>query len=426
MLTAYKTLTACAGPAFNAMLALRTKRGKESAERLNERKGQSSHQRPEGFLYWVHAASVGEAQSALFMIDKLLNETPKASVLITTGTLSSAQFLSSKLPQRCLHQFYPLDHPAWVRRFLNHWKPDIALWLESELWPNMLLEIKKRQIPALLINARMSDRSFQKWSFFKKSAATLLSAFNAVLCQTDSYKAIYEELGANKTVTTGNIKYSAAPLPYDEVKLKALKEKTKNRQLWLYASSHKSEEAIACKIHNALKDTMPNLLTIIVPRHPARKDQILEQCKPLGMTFTCRSDNEALPDDKTDIYMADTFGELGLFYRLCPVAVIGRSLSDDGGGGHNPIEAAQLECAILYGPNVQFQQEIYDEMNTHNAALMVQNEEDLRLTLKALLSDEGTLNALTKRGKAFTDSKQNIIDRTIEKIIKVVKTLPAA
>lgn len=414
LLTFYKTLTRAGTPVLELLLRIRLKRGKESYERLGERMGRAGRPRPAGSLIWVHAASVGEAQSALILIESLGRVAQGASILVTTGTLTSATLMDKRLPSFALHQFVPVDHPAWVDSFLDHWKPDLALWMESELWPNMLCALKNRHVPAVLVNARLSERSFARWSMAKNFAKDVLDCFSLFLAQTEKDASHYRALGASNVIVTDNIKYSAAPLPCDASDLAALKLATENRPLWVYASTHAGEESLACRIHKKLKETVPNLLTIIVPRHPERREDVAQACFEEGVKFRLRSNNNSLPVAEDDIYVADTLGELGLFYTLCPIAMIGRSFSHDGGGGHNPVEAAQLGCAVLTGPHNQYQRQIYDDMQSESAVIETQTEDELFAILEELLTHHHKLEALQHKAAAFVDRKTHIVDTVLE------------
>lgn len=414
-------MSCVARPALYGLLSLRLRQGKELAERLPERRGIASQGRPAGFVLWVHAASVGEAQSALILIDRFLAHYPDAHVLITTGTVTSARFLEKKPMPRALHQFSPLDTPLFVKRFFGHWRPDAAIWMESELWPNMLMEIQTRKIPSFLVNARLSQKSFDAWRKIPSSAKTLLSGFTHIFAQTEESRALYEALGAQSISVSDNIKYSAAPLPADAQDLAALRGAVQNRPCWLFASTHEGEEDIACRVHKRLKEHFPHILTIIVPRHPVRGAAIYNLCGLHHLDAAKRSEGR-LPDRGIDIYIADTIGELGLFYRLSPIAVIGRTISLDGGGGHNPIEAAQLGAAILFGPHMQFQQQICDDMLADKAALQFRSETDLAERLTDLLRDQAALRAAKDRARAFALQKNKIIDAVWDDIAALLQT----
>ncbi len=410
MLSLYRFLTFMSAPALHKLLKLRLKKGKEDGRRIQERMGIACINRPDGNVFWVHAASVGEAQSALILIKRLLALAPDLHVLITSGTVTSAAFLSSLLPARAVHQFYPLDHPKWVDRFLNHWRPDAALWIESELWPNMLAAVKKREIPAILVNARMSEATFNRWRLFKKDATRILGTFDTILAQTKNAVQYYQSLGHPNVYFTDNLKYSAAPLSYLDKELKTLEKSAGGRAVWVYASTHAGEEQIAINVHKALSSNISGLLTIIVPRHPERREDIKSILDKSGLQYCFRSQQAHFLTQDRDIYLADTMGELGLFYKFCPIAMIGRSLSDDGGGGHNPLEAAQLNCAVLSGENVKYQAEIFEEMREHDAVLMIKDENMLKETLLSLLSNPLYLSERADKAYKYAALKTDVID----------------
>tara|TARA_R110001592_G_scaffold16881_14_gene71718 strand:+ start:6245 stop:7576 length:1332 start_codon:yes stop_codon:yes gene_type:complete len=416
MYALYKLLTYPAAPFLSLLLKRRCTIGKESRARYSEKRGITSRNRPKGKLLWIHGASVGEAQSALILIEHIQKHIPDLPILVTTGTLTSAHLMEDRLPHNAFHQFYPLDHPTWVKRFLDHWNPDAVIWMESELWPNMLHQIKGRAIPSALVNARMSSKSFRSWKRLSSLARSTLSTFDMVLCQTDKEKQCFDKLGARNTITTDNLKYSAQPLTFNKGYLNQLKESCQDKRIWLYASTHAGEERIAHDIHIKLKQDIPDLLTIIVPRHPERRHDIQKECDTFNLKTTYRGEQKNLPKSDDDIYIADTLGELGLLYQLSPIACIGRSLSDDGGGGHNPIEAAQMGCGVIHGQHIQNLQPIYDEMNQHSAALSLKDENALYDALKSLFENEHKLKTLQENGRTFSKAKTGVIDRVMKEI----------
>jgi len=409
--------------ALKHALKKRTKKGKEDPGRVNERMGNPKKERPSGALLWIHAASVGEAQSTLILIDRITKQYPQAHILVTTGTVTSAELMAKKLPESAFHQYYPLDHPKWVAQFLDHWKPDAILWMESELWPNMLGEIQNRHIPAALVNAKLSPQSAKNWRILKKEAQRLLGTFKVILTQTEEYQSYFTELGAKNVTAAGNLKYSAAPLDCDQKEYDRLNKATSERTIWLYASTHSGEEEIACNIHRLLSKDINNLLTIIVPRHPERRKDIEKLAEKYSVSMKFRGSGHQMPDETHDIYVADTIGELGLFYRLAPLACIGRSLSNDGGGGHNPIEAAQLDCAILHGPLVQNLQQIYDGFDEAGAAIYVESEKDLQNRIQKLLADPDGLNALQNRSQSYVQQQAAVIDTIMNKLETMLSAL---
>lgn len=422
MLLLYKLLTSLSAPFLIALLRRRAKKGKEDTSRITERYGAPSIPRPKGQLVWIHAASVGEAQSTLILINRILQADPDIKFLITSGTVTSANLMAKRLPKSAFHQYYPLDHPHWVESFLNHWEPNIALLMESELWPNMLLALQKKQITTVLINARLSDQSYKRWRIFKFSIKKLLSTFNIIMAQTSRDAQRYEKLGATNVIVTDNLKYSSEPLPYKPNDLHGLQQSIGTRPVWLYASTHDGEEELACRIHKQLERKHPDLLTIIVPRHPERRAEIKQTCKIMGLSTVLRGTKKELPAQNTKIYVADTLGELGLFYHLSDIAMIGRSFSNDGGGGHNPIEAAQLDCAVLTGPRIQFQQKLFNDMIKAKAAIQVNSEDALIKILHTLLGDRVERERLIGKAAQYAEEKKHVINNVMQHLILFLET----
>ncbi|PZP55446.1 MAG: 3-deoxy-D-manno-octulosonic acid transferase [Micavibrio aeruginosavorus] len=409
----YKKTMVLGTPVLKTLLSRRVKKGKEDPDRLGERKGIASLPRPSGPLIWMHVASVGEAQSIMSLIHLMLDQNKQLHVLVTSVTKTSAEILSRQLPDRAIHQYAPVDHPDWVRSFLDHWHPNLALWAESELWPAMLTFLKKRHIPSALINAHMSPKSFRNWKRAPDFARSLLSSFLVILAQSKQDAEYYAEFAPHNVVVTENIKYAARPLAVDETHLGALKSAVANRPVWLYASSHDGEEDLACAVHNELKLHFPNLLTIIAPRHPDRREAILKVIEENELNAILRGPDKNLPSTADQVYIVDTMGELGLLYKTAPLAVIGRSFSNDGGGGHNPVEPALLGCAALHGPNIQNSQELYDGMDAAGAALLVREKKELASVIKKLLSNPDDLAALQKAGYDFATAKANVLDKVL-------------
>ena len=401
---------------FKLGLKLRVSKGKEDPERLCERMGTASEKRPSGHLIWFHAASVGEAQSCLILIKTFRENFPGIQCLITTGTKSSAELMKKRMPDWALHQYYPVDHPDWVCEFLDHWRPDLAIWVESEIWPNMLCEIKKRQLPVALVNARMSRQSFRRWRYFPKTAKQLLDTFDLFLAQTKEDEQTFRALGAGKVVVTDSLKYAADPLPVDKNMLNKFDSRLETRIGWLYASTHNGEEEIAFEIHKELKENFPTLLTIIAPRDIKRANEIRNLAQSKDLKIHIKSENDAAPDPETDIFLVDTFGEMGLFYQLSGLACIGRSFSKDGGGGHNPIEAAQLKCAVLHGPNIQNFSKVYQEMNEDKAALRCETPEELKHNLARLFFNPENVFHLQTSAYEFVCSRAKVLEHIMQEL----------
>jgi len=354
-LALYRGILRLLSPVAPVLLRNRAKRGKEDPSRLSERRGIASRTRPAGTLIWIHGASVGESLSALPLISELLGQ-PNRSVLVTTGTVTSAKLMQERLPPRAFHQYAPVDAHAGIKRFLTHWRPDLALFVESELWPNLLLETRARGIPLILANARLSERSFRNWSYMPGLARRLISAFDLCLAQDSAIAERLRALGANSVQITGSLKADAPPLPVDEAALSAFRAAVGQRPLLLAASTHPGEEELILDAFAKLRKSRGDVLAVIVPRHPHRGTDIEALAKARGFSV-CRRGTGELPLPGTDVYIADTVGELGLFYRAAPFAFLGGSLVPH--GGQNPLEPARLGTAIVTGPHTQNFEQIF-------------------------------------------------------------------
>ncbi len=409
-LTAYRWLMRLAAPLAPLMLAWRTRRGKEERDRRSERYGESSTPRPTGFLAWFHAASVGEANAVLPVIDAIAAEHPQIRLLLTTGTVTSAKLVRARLPQGAVHQYVPLDHQAYVQRFLDHWRPDLAVLVESEIWPNLVLETKARGVPIVLVNGRMSYRSFRRWRGRPGLSRPLFSAFNLVLAQNERLAQRFAALGAPQALGIGNLKADAPPPPVDLAGHKKLGAALSGRTAWLAASTHPGEDDMVAVAHLAMKKTLPDLLTIIVPRHPERGPLIAKLLAGAGLTVALRSEGK-LPEAGTDIYIADTIGELGLFYNLVPVAFIGGSLVPH--GGQNPVEAIKLGAAVLTGPHWRNFADAYDELLRAGGCQQVGDAATLAEAALSLLGDTQARAAMMARAEGAIARMGGALPRTI-------------
>jgi 3-deoxy-D-manno-octulosonic-acid transferase len=342
-LRAWRVLTGMASPFARLLLRRRATRDKEDWTRLNERLGMAGLARPPGRLVWIHGASVGESLSALPLIEKLQEH---ASVLVTSGTVTSAAMMGQRLPPGALHQFVPLDMPGAVNRFLDHWKPDAGLFVESDLWPNLILGAAARGVKLALVNARISARSAERWGWAKGSMARLLSSFDMVLAQDEDGAARFRALGARNVQVVGSLKADALPLPCDEEALAELRRQIGSRPVLLAAQTHPGEDETVLPAHDLLRGRFPDLLTILVPRHTARAADLEMLC---GSRASKRRSAGEKISSQTAVYIADTMGELGLFYRLTRFCFLGGTLVPL--GGHNVLEPAVLHCAVLAGPN---------------------------------------------------------------------------
>ena len=408
-LALYRAATAALAPFSSALLAWRRHRGKEDAGRLLERKGLASLPRRSGALVWLHGASVGESLSLLPLVQRLAAR--GFLVLITTGTVSSAQVLKARLPAGAVHQFVPLDVPRFISRFLDHWRPDLVLIAESELWPNLLCQVSARSIPIALVNARLSQRSFARWSRLPRAVASLLRRIDLCLAQTRDDAARLLRLGAPRVQVAGNLKYDALAPPVGAAELAALSGCIGSRPVWLAASTHPGEEAIALDVHRRLAPRFPDLLTIIAPRHAARGGEIEALAAGCGLVSARRSNGAAI-DGRTAVYIADTMGESGLYYRLAGVAFVGKSLAAQ--GGQNPIEPAKLGSAILHGPHVENFEEVYRELDASCGAAEVRDVGALAEAVGALLSDVSSMRKMARAASETVERVGGACDRILQ------------
>jgi 3-deoxy-D-manno-octulosonic-acid transferase len=411
ILSVYRGLSYAAAPVLRRFLERRKQRGKEDPIRIEERFGNPSQKRPPGAVIWFHAASVGEAISILSLINRLNHEYPTHTVLVTTGTVTSAAIMAERLPQNVIHQFIPVDQPVWIQRFLDHWKPDIVLWVESEFWPNLLTAIHRRGIPLILINARVSPDSFSGWQRVPRTIARLLGCFSLCLAQSVQDAKKLTALGATNVNTPGNLKFAADPLPVDDSALSSLWNDISIRPVWIAASTHAGEEQAVANAHRAIAKNQPDILTIIIPRHPARATEIARDILGMGLSVSLRSKNEPLTPE-TAIYIADTVGELGLFYRLAPIAFIGGTLVPH--GGQNMLEAAKLECAIIHGPSTTNFTAVTSEISAASGSTIIQNETELADAVSSLLSDNARRTDQIAAALAVAQAKNGILDAVID------------
>lgn len=407
----YRAASGAGGPLARALLKRRLEAGKEDAARLNERKGEASRDRPEGRLCWIHGASVGESLSVLPLVERLTAREAGLSVLVTTGTVTSARLMAARLPKAAFHQFIPVDHPPFVRRFLAHWRPDLALFVESEFWPNLLLETRRAAPFMALVNGRVSPRSFDAWIKRPRSIRYLLSQFDLLLAQ-DPQNAERLSALADRTVPTfGNLKNAAAPLPADESALSNLQREIGERPVLLAASTHPGEEDAVIAATRLLIADLPDVLVIIAPRHPARGPAIASLCAAAGFGVARRASGESINPGST-FFIADTLGELGLFYRVAGAAFVGGSLVDK--GGHNPLEPARLGPAILHGPHAFNFAETYAQLRHAGGAALVRNERELAAAARRLFADETTRAAMADAARASAKlSGERVLAETI-------------
>jgi 3-deoxy-D-manno-octulosonic-acid transferase len=401
--------TAAAPPVAPRLLAWRLKRGKENPARLAERYGKASLPRPSGPLIWLHGASVGEMLAVIPLIERI--RAMNFAVLVTSGTVTSAALAEQRLPEGTMHQFIPLDAPRFVGRFLDHWRPDLALLVESELWPNLIMACADRALPVILVNGRISERSFKRWRLLLPGViASLLQRLDLCLAQSSADAQRYSELGAPHITSVGNLKLDVPPPPVDHAALSTLIALIGMRDVIAAASTHAGEENEVIAAHRRLRAKNPTLLTIIAPRHPERGPAIAEAATAAGLSVALRSRGD-LPKAGVDLFVADTLGELGLIYRLAPIVFMGGSLASH--GGQNPIEAIRLGAAVVHGPHVWNFAEIYGALDAAHGAALIPDQEALTACLAGWLANATARKAVADAGAAAVGKLGGALERTL-------------
>jgi len=390
-ISTYKLFTRAFGLVATPYLLWRARSGKEIVSRLGERRGLTTTPRPPGPLVWLHGASVGESLSLMPLIDHL--QQTGFAVLLTTGTVTSAALAAKRLPPGAIHQFVPLDVPKFVKRYLNYWQPDLVIFAESEIWPNFVTNIDRRNLPLVLVNARLSQRSFLRWQKIPQFISRILGKISLVLAQSSEDAARLMQLGAPRVLVTGNLKFDSPAPPANSETLAELTGLIGTRPIWIAASTHPGEDEILLDVHRKLAQRFVNLLTVIVPRHPQRGAAIAKLAEAAQLRAALRSTG-ALPKRDVQVYVADTIGELGLFYRLAGLVFMGGSLVPR--GGQNPIEPAKLGSAVLFGPHVHNFTEVYQILGEARGALEVADADALAAALAALLSDAGKFRTMAR------------------------------
>lgn len=410
-LKTYRAATRALQVAAPLVLGYRERQGKEVRSRRAERLGQSAIERPTGALLWLHAASVGETNAILPVIEGLRERRPDLRFLLTTGTLTSARLAEDRLGDTAIHQFVPLDVPKFARDFIAHWRPDAAVFTESEIWPNLILETAARDIPLVLINARMSKRSFQRWRRQPGISAPLFNRFDLVLSQNTRFARQFSELGARCVEVAGNLKVDAPPLPVDIRAYEELAAAISDRKSYIAASTHNLEDEIVAEAHRRIAAVYDGFLSIIAPRHPERGAAIADMLKEKGLSVARRS-LQQLPDASTGVYIADTIGELGTLYALSPIALIGGSLVNK--GGQNPVEAIRHGAAVLSGPYRHNFTDISEALFSKGAILEVTTAEELAEAVIALHGDLSQLEGLRGKACEALDEMTGALDTTVD------------
>lgn len=421
MMKLYYWLSLLITPLLWVWLRYRAWKGKEDRTRLRERMGRVSIARPHGTLIWIHAASVGESNSVLPLIQRLHELAPSLHVVLTTGTLSSATLMNKRLPERAFHQFVPIDSPLAVGRFLRKLRPDMAIWVESEFWPNLLQMTAQQSIPLYLVNARLSERSAKRWRLARQSFLALMAHFRVIYAGSGEDKSRLHHLGVEAVEYVGNLKYDAPAPPADPVQTSEIMQNIGDRRIWLASSTHPGEEAVVAEVHQQVREVFPELLTIVVPRHPHRVEAICEAMKQHKLTVARRSKKQIILPE-TDLYLADTLGELGTFYRLAGVVFMGGSFIPH--GGHNPIEPALLDCAILCGPHMHNFSSIVNELRKAGALIQVDTVAALSEQVVDLLRDHDRQENLATLAHEVVDAHRGAVEVISQAILSQMGLMP--
>ena len=414
----YRLLSILFFPFIGICLYFRRLRGKENYDRFKERFGITNIKRKDGFLLWIHCASVGESNSAIPLVNKILDEYKHINILFTSGTVTSAIEIGKKTSSRVTHQFIPVDTYFSVKGFLNHWKPNLAIFFESELWPNLIIESKRLGCNLILANARLALESYRKWWFISRLGFNILNQFSLILCQSEKDKQLLQNFNVSSVKFLGNLKSIYLIPQINQVEFNRLKKVWGKRKIWVAASTHNGEDAIIIDVHKQLKEYIPNLLTIIVPRHINRTDKI-KSLIPKSLNYSIRSQFRKMCDND-DIYIVNTMGELSLFYKLADISLICGSLVKNI-GGHNPFEAISMGSAVLSGKFVDNFKESYEMLEKSNACIFVNNKEDIIMNLLKLFQDESLLKNMILNGSSIVKNNSNILNNTLDEIAPYIE-----
>jgi 3-deoxy-D-manno-octulosonic-acid transferase len=413
----YRVAGICAYPLMSPYLTYRALKGKEDRKRRLERFGFASQPRPHGPLVWVHAASVGETNAVIPLIRELLRR--EIHVLLTTGTVTSAEVVANRLGDDVIHQYVPLDLKFPIKRFIAYWHPDAAITAESEMWPTTMAELARRNIPQIRVNGRLSDRSYDRWQRNSKVAELLFGKLSLVVARSDLDAERFLDLGSWPVVISGNLKGDTDPPPVDPELLARYRAQIGDRRTWAAVCTFDGEEAAAAFVHRALKPRNQQL-TIIVPRHPERGDEIEAMLTEKGLKVARRSRNDEITPE-TDIFLGDTIGEMGLYLRLTEISFVGRSLTEE--GGQNPMESSMIGCAVLSGPNVQNFRETYQHIIRKGGARMIRDVEMLAKAVHYLMTNDIARRKMIDCGHEAVQDMRGALSTTIKALEPYINPL---
>ncbi len=400
-------------PLVNLRMRKRIEPEDEDPVRFGERQGYPSRPRPPGHLIWIHAAGESEAVSALTLIEGIRRADEAVSVLLTSETAAASRLIGQRISKRVVHQYLPYDQASAIDNFLDHWHPDAAIWVESGFWPNLVRATRALGVPMLLINARISENSFRGWRRAPKLIRSMLGCFDLCVAQSLPDVGRLATLGAGNAACVGNLKAAAPPLPADERMLERLGRSIGRRPVWLAAGIDPGEEGAIVKAHTHAREDFPDLLTILAPHEGGRGEAVSEYLRRQRLTVARRSGLEPVRSE-TEVYVADSLGEMGIFYRLAPIVFVGGSLVDR--GGRNPLEAACLECALLCGPHMDNHADVVRELVQADAAVQVENPAALCEALTAMLGDPGRVARRAMAGSDHVARSQGVLDDLVEEI----------
>jgi len=417
----YRLFTYLFYPFAPFYLYFRKIKKKEDSISYKEKLSKIKIVREEGFLIWLHVASVGEAMSILPLIEDCIEEKKIDKILLTSITLSSGKILKKRFSQntKVVHQFLPLDVAVLTNKFLNHWKPNLSIFIDSEIWPNLILQVSKKKIPLLLINARITKKSFNRWKMIISFAKKIFEKFDLCITSNKESEDFLKILGAKNIKNYGNLKFSKIKTESNNKFDSNFLNKIKSRKIWCGASTHPTEEIFCAQSHLRIKEKYNNVLTIIIPRHINRVNTIYEELSKLDLKIVLSSNLDQL-DTKTDIVLVDSYGESVKFYNISKYVFLGKSLIPSliKDGGQNPIEPARLGCKIFHGPYVSNFTEIYKYLDDLGVSKKVNNSNELSLSLVEKFKDNKPENS--KIVEKIETYGQNILNNVTQEIKKYI------
>jgi 3-deoxy-D-manno-octulosonic-acid transferase len=391
------------------IILIRLLKKKEDLNRFKEKFCLFSKKRSKGKLIWFHGASVGEILSVIPIVEKLEKNKNIKQILITSNTLSSSKILFNLKLKKTIHHFFPIDNNYLTKKFLDYWKPSIAMFIDSEIWPNMIKNIKDKSIPLLLLNARMNDKSFKKWNKVFHTAKKFFQSFDICLASSLETKKHLEFFGVKKIKYIGNLKFTESEREINNLEVK-LKKKLLTKKIWCASSTHNGEEIFCAKAHKKLKKKHKNLLTIIIPRHIDRMGVIEDQMKRMDLKVHRHVPNEKIKND-TDIYIVNSYGKTKSFFKICKTVFLGGSIIEH--GGQNPLEAARYGCKILHGPNIWNFKEVYDLLKKYKVTNKVTNMNQLVNYVNKMLNTKNNSQNLEFKIKSIGNK---ILNSTLNEI----------